>query len=86
MTSKRTFYKTTITFEVLSEEPLPGNITLADIDEMTDDGECSGRWIDTQVEELGGPAAAARLLYHNSDPEFFQLDEDGNDEEDGGDE
>ena len=77
--SKRKFYKTTYTFTVLSEEPLPDSLSLSDLDYETMDGHCSGQFGETLVEELDGETAAKALIEQGSDPEFFQLTEDGED-------
>lgn len=76
--SSRTFHRTIITIEVLSEYPYSPD----DLDEVVSDitdGDCSGKWSVTSSDEVDGPTMAKLLIGQESDPEFFQLDEDGND-------
>ena len=77
------FYKTIFTFEVLSEKRLPGDLDLVDINQMTYDGNCVGRFGETRVIRLSGKEAADALYEFGSEPGFFQLDDDGNEEEEG---
>lgn len=77
--TERKFYKTTITFEVLSEEPI-GSVSLSDLEYMTTEGHCSGQFKDTIEQVLNGKEMADALTEQGSDTEFFELDEDGNDE------
>lgn len=81
MPSKRKFYRTLITLEVLSQEPLP-SMSLADLAYATTEGDCSGQFKQTTERELDGPQAAAALIAQGSDPGFFGLTEDGQDDED----
>lgn len=74
--SKRKFYKTTITTVVLSEEPFRYE-TLADMQEQIYAGDCSGTFTD-KSEELSAKEIVNALKEQGSDPEFFQLDKDGN--------
>ena len=71
------FYKSTITVTVLSEEPISPDASLADIAYNFTEGDNSGEWELTNVEELDGKQAAAALIAQGSDPEFFQLTETG---------
>lgn len=80
--SKRKFYKSTFAVEVLSEEPLSGSESLADLSEITIEGDCSGSHKMTKTETLNGKQAAEALQEQGSDPEFFRLTEDGKDLED----
>jgi len=80
MAIKRKFYKTTIKVEVLSELPLPSNPNLAGIAYAIIDGDCSGTVTTESVEELDGPAAAKALMEQGSDPSFFMLTENGENE------
>jgi len=77
--SKRKFYKSTFVVEVLSEEPLDGTQSLAALSAMTTDGDCSGKHNMTKQETLNAKQAAEELRKQGSDPEFFQIDEDGKD-------
>ena len=79
MTSKRKFYQTTYNVKLLTEEPMPDEVSLADIAHAMTDGDASGVFDQEDVTELDGPAAAAALQAQGSDPGFFRLDEDGND-------
>ena len=80
MTSKRKFYRTVIHAELLSEEPiLP--MSLRDVDYQITEGYLSGELLESNPDNeiLDGPTAAKALIAQGSDPEFFELDEDGND-------
>lgn len=77
--SPRTFYKTIIPFEVLSEEPLPDDRNLAEIYEATINGDCSGRTLPSTETKLNGKEAAEALMAQGSAPEFFRLNDDGSD-------
>ena len=80
MMTKRKFYKTRFTYEVLSEEPL-GEVTLESLAEMCDSGSCVGRWWDSKEKKLDGKEAADALCDFGGEPGFFMLDDDGNDTE-----
>ena len=74
----RKFYKTKITVEVLSDEPYDFNSlqrTSYDIDE----GGCSGEIRVVKSEVLNGKQAAKALDKQGSAPEFFGIDDKGND-------
>lgn len=80
--SKRKFYRTVYQIEVLSEEKFDneGGMSLTDIDNAITDGDCSGRvTFIVNNEEKTGKEMAELLKEQGSDPEFFQLDENGND-------
>lgn len=79
--SKRTFYRHVFSIEVLSEEEL-GSMSLVDIEEAITTGHCSGQFLETAVTKVRPKTMAKLLLKQGSDPEFFQLDEQGNDLED----
>jgi hypothetical protein len=76
--SERKFYRTVITLEVLSEEPYNPD-SLAQIAEDIMDGPCSGKWGITAQQTVDGPQMAKMLQEQGSDPDFFQLTEDGKD-------
>ena len=80
---QRKFYRTRITVEVLSENILSSDMSLADIDYAITDGDCSGEVTWGDPEELDADQMAAALIAQNSDPGFFSLDEDEEDDEDG---
>jgi len=77
--TKRKFFKATFKVEVLSEEPLTGSESLADLSYMTIEGDCSGAHELIKQDTLNGKQAAKALQAQGSDPEFFQIDENGND-------
>lgn len=77
--TKRTFYKTTITVEVLSEEPIPAGVSLEQIAYEAVNGDYSMNTIGTDEVVLNGKQAADALLEQGSDPMFFGIDDDGND-------
>jgi hypothetical protein len=81
MPSERKFYKTTITFTVLSEEPLPEHLELGWLDYEVTEGHCSGLFGETIRETVDAPTMAKLLQEQASDPEFFLLDANGNDVE-----
>jgi hypothetical protein len=80
--STRKFYRTVLTVEVLSEEPLGDVFGLEDLASRVSTGDCSGDYKVSTEEILNGPAMAKALIAQHSDPEFFGLTEDG--EETGG--
>lgn len=76
--SKRKFYRTVLQVEVLSEEPYNFDslqATAYDIDE----GGCSGKVEVVKSEVLNARQAAKALDNQGSAPEFFRIDEKGND-------
>lgn len=73
------FYKTTYKIVVLSQEPLPPDMSLKDIDYAITFGECSGEVGLVQEEIMNGEQAAKALIAQGSDPGFFGLDDEGND-------
>ncbi|DAC71759.1 MAG TPA: hypothetical protein DSN98_08700 [Thermoplasmata archaeon] len=84
----RKFYRTIYTLEVLSERPIEDLVSLDDLHYMITWGDCSGMTHTEGSEEIDGATAAKLLIKQGSDPEFFMLDEDGNDllyEDDDGD-
>ena len=80
MASNRTFYRTVMTVEILSEAPLSGDESLSDIVYLIEDGPCSGKVETvTENEKVDGPRMAQLLQDQASDTAFFGLDEEGND-------
>jgi hypothetical protein len=77
--AKKKLYRTVIQIEVLSEEPIDTDMSLDDIEEECNTGSYSGvhDWIVTN-EVLEGQAAADATLKQGSSPDFFQMDENGN--------
>lgn len=80
--SKRKFFKTTFKVEVLSEESPVEWDDLGDVAYAITEGDCSALTLDEKVKRLTGSEAAKELRRQGSDPEFFRLDEDGNELED----
>jgi len=80
MPSKRKFYRTVYTFEMLTEEP-PESMSLESIAYETTEGHASGMFLETDTREVTGRDMAELLQSQGSDPEFFQLTEDGEDTE-----
>lgn len=78
MASKRKFYRTVFTVEVLSEEPLP-DMSLDEIAYEITEGGSSGDLTRSKSETVDAKKMAKLLMKQGSDPEFFQIDEDGND-------
>jgi len=76
MTKK--FYRSIIVFEVLHDRPL-SNMDLGDIVYECDRGDCVGSFHpDTDWNaEVDGPEMAEALTRAGSEPEFFNLDDDG---------
>ena len=82
---KKTIYRHLLTVEVLSEEPLDPSMSwsLRDIACEIYDGSFSGATTWTTVNEpLTGKVAVKTILAQGSDPEFFRMDNDGNEIED----
>lgn len=75
----REFYRTVIHVEVLSESPYVFTGNLCDVAADIVTGDCSGVARTVQEERCNGARMAQLLLAQGSDPEFFQLDENGND-------
>jgi hypothetical protein len=77
--TNRTFFKTRITVEVLSEEPIPPGTTIAAIADEAINGGYSMITVSEVESKLDGKKTAKALLRHGSDPEFFRIDENGED-------
>ena len=76
---KKKIYRTVIQVEVLSEYPIEESLSLSDIQRECDEGDFSGKWktiVDNQP--ISGKVAANFTIAQGSNPEFFQMDEDGN--------
>lgn len=78
--SKRKFYRTVFTVEVLSEEE-PEAVDLDVLHEQITDGPWSGVVEKGATETVGGKAMAKLLIEQGSDPGFFNLTDDGEDAE-----
>lgn len=81
----RKFFKTTYTVVVLSARTPAAGMGLDDLNDAITDGDCSGDVTDDGGIEVTPQEMAALLLSQGSDPEFLQLDEQGNDLDDEGD-
>jgi len=80
--AKNDFKRTTITVEVLSNGENLAEWSLSDIIENMDAGDLVGKWEITDDESLDGSEMAEALVEFGSEPNFFNLDEDGNDLDD----
>ena len=74
---KKKYYRTIIQIEVLSEDPY-GYESLSQTAYDIEEGECSGDVKVLKTEAISGKEMAEALTAQGSDPEFFQLDEEGN--------
>ena len=74
----RTFHRTGVQVEVLSESPL-GPVAWDTLHHMITEGDCSGKLTTLLEEELDGKQAAEALLNQASAPSFFRLTNDGDD-------
>jgi len=76
---KSKLYKSVLKVEILSETPYPDVISLSQVDFDIIEGDCSGiiEWESLNA-ELHGSEAVKECEKHGSSPEFFQMDEDGN--------
>lgn len=81
----RKFYRQVFTVEVLSEDVPLRCDNLSEIDYAITYGDRSGMVNETVCEEVTAEKMAQLLMDQGSDPEFFRIDEDGNDLEGGGD-
>ena|SRR3990167_9921703 len=77
-TAERKFYRTLIAVEVLSEAPFT-SIDLEVIHEAITTGDCSGVVSVEDSEEVDGVKMAELLRAQGSDPDFFQLTDEGED-------
>lgn len=79
-------YRTVYTVEVLSDSPIEGDLSLTDIKYKITDGGCSGVVKELhKSHRLTGKDAVKVIQDQGTDPEFFNMDEEGN-ELDGDDE
>lgn len=77
---KKTIYKNTVTIDILSDEPLSDDeINLEHIKHQITEGDWSGdlKW-GTKNLGIVGQRAASEIMLQGSDPEFFGMDEEGN--------
>ena len=86
--SPRKFHKIIYKCEVLVDDAAvadgmsKGFYSMNDVAYSIELGGSSGSFGVESVEEVDGPTMAKLLMEQGSDPEFFQLDEEGNDIED----
>lgn len=76
--SKRKFYRTTFTIEVLSDRQL-GEVSLEQLAYLTDQGDCVGSALVGKEHKVSAKVMAGLLEDAGSDPGFFQLNDDGSD-------
>jgi hypothetical protein len=80
---KKTIYKTVFTVEVLSDEPIGSGMSLSDIASEGDDGSLSIMTKDVYNDKpIKGIRAVRELEKQGTDPEFFMMDDQGNELED----
>jgi hypothetical protein len=79
MAEPRRFYKTVISFTVLSEEPIPEHMNLEMVAHETCDGRYVGNWSAGGPILLNGAAMVDELREAGSSPDFFEIDAEGND-------
>jgi hypothetical protein len=77
--TKKTIYKSVIIVEVLSDEPICGDMLLHEIAEECETGDFSGKhYYKVCNQPIKGIKAAKAIIEQGSSPEFFQMDENGN--------
>ena len=76
--SKRKFYKTVISVTVLSEEPFEYE-NLSQVIYAIGEGDCSGEYHTTEAKVITARQVVRALKAQGSDPDFFQLNEKGQD-------
>lgn len=80
---KGKIYRSLFTVEVLSEEPIDCSTSLTDLLEECNNGDYSGMTnLVYANHEVTGKRAANLVIKQGSDPEFFMMDENGNELED----
>ena len=77
--TKPRLFKTTVVVEVLHDDPIHWD-TLADLHELIESGDCSGYYGTGDTEELDEKSFRSECTKHATDPEFFGLDEETDDE------
>jgi hypothetical protein len=75
----RLFYKTTVKYVVLSEEPIPPQISLAGLHNECYEGHYVGSFGETEEVLVNGAVMVDELREAGSCPDFFELDDEGND-------
>jgi len=75
----RKYFLTTYTIKVLSEDDHVENLSPHEVAEAIDTGDCVGV-TETSSRELSAEATAELLFEFGSEPSFFRLDKEGNEE------
>lgn len=71
------YYRNVFRVEVLSEGASFTDTDLIAMHDAITDGDCSGAVRVESTEEVDGPTMARLLRAQGSDPDFFQLDDNG---------
>ena len=80
--TKRSFHKYTITYEVLTEMEIPDGLdNMSGIAYQCEEGDYVGTTKTWEHENIDGAEAAKALTAAGSEPGFFQLTDEGEDEE-----
>jgi hypothetical protein len=79
---KKTIYRTIFTVEVLSDEPINTNLDLSDLNNECTFGDYSGSTTKGDSKPLKGIKAARAVIAQGSSPDFFMMDDQGNELED----
>lgn len=77
--SKRTFYKTIVQVEILSEQPYSSTDLEKINDDITNGQQVGNITLVTDSEEIDAKTCAAQLSLFGTDPEFFLIDINGHD-------
>lgn len=75
---KKKIYKTVFTLTVLSEDPNVGRLSEERLFESIDSGDNVGLFQVASTEIFQGKDAVDIIRHVGSEPEFFMMDEDGN--------
>lgn len=75
--AKKSLIETVIEVRVLSEEPFDYN-DLENVHHAITEGDCSGTYSTKSSKAISGKLAADKVKEQGSDPEFFNMDEEGN--------
>lgn len=78
MATKKKLYHKRIVVEVLSEEPIPDSMTLADLEHEYTNGDYVGCTETKKNQIVTGRKAAKMVMAMGSDPTFFMMNEFGN--------
>jgi hypothetical protein len=79
MTTKRKFFRTTYTVEILSEDPITASLETAIAEASRSGGSLVARIPPGVTTEIDGRACADELYRFGSEPEFFMLTDEGDD-------